>query len=532
MSLHLASRTRALAQSVFGTRGIEGLLQAEELSHRDLIAFLLAYYESNGLYDVGSAAFREEGVWKAAMKPLQNPSFPAVEFYPMTLWPGSLPGALPIETSNDAIIDPIHTIWQWSNWTQKKQLAAREFPLTGDMFIKVSSNEEGTKVFIEAKKSANVSDFETDEMGHVTMLRWEVSVWDKGKSGIWTELWDEDGFKQWTHRKGFNAKIDDLGKPDEAKTPDDLGIDFVPWAHASFRDIGEKWGLPLLMPAIDKIDELNRKATRLDQIMFRYGSPPLMVSADSMLPDGRQSIPAKFSEENVVTLRDEEIYYLAGMTKIDFLFPDLKWAEYRARIAEGIEDLSQTLPELQYFELIKEGAISGTALRYKMAPAISRVEEARGSGEAAIVRADMMALEIAQNLKLDGFTELAGTLDDGGLEHKFADRDVLPLTGKEKAETGKTMVEMGVPLAQVLVRVFGWTEEEALAASPAGSSIEGTAEEQADKREATQEALVAQLAPQFETFIQVGSDAMLDFALRSGAIDRVLAEAAGNNGAG
>lgn len=527
--------TRSLARA-FSASSFAAYSAGEELSHRQLMAFLLAYYESNGLYDRLSAAFREEGIWKDARKPIRNPTFPAVEFYPMTLWPGSLPDALPIVLGNDvdeAVKPAIEKVWAWSNFSQKKQLAARQAPLTGDLFLKVTTDatdeKDAERVFLQVIKSVDVTEFAEDEMGHVTMVRFEVSkMSQKGKWGTWTELWDEEGYKQWWHQRGFGMPIADLGTPDDELAPSDIGggIDFVPWTHAQFRDTGDGWGLPLIMPAIDKIDEVNRKCTRLDQIMFRYGSPPWMVSANTVDEKGRPIPAPKLSDDDVVVVRDEEIFYMPGKAKIDFLIPNLQYGEYRARILEDLEEIRETLPEITYYQLIKEGAISGAALRYKMAPAISRAIEARGNGEAAIARADSMALEIGSSLKLEGFAGL-GSFTDGDFEHRFAERDVIPLTAEERATTIKTYVDMGLNVAPLLVRFGGWSKDDAEAAAPT-PAIEGLPEAQAAEQEAVIEGLVKATLPLMETAITAISDTSLQFLIDSGALEKEVAKAAGN----
>lgn len=525
------------AARIHGTSGITNVLSANELTHRELIEFVEAYYNNNGLYDVLSAAFKEEGIWKEAIKPLRNPSYSVIEFSPMTLWPGTLPDALPIETDEDTedaedLKAGIERIWRWSNFSQRKQFAARQFAMTGEMFLKVFTNasddQKATKVFIQVIPSANVTDFTLDDMGHVIMARLDVPKWVDGKAKTWTEVWDEDGFRQWTHAKGFSVETDKLGEPiDQVKSD----LPFVPWAYAPFTDVGDARGMSVIMPAIDLIDEVNRKATRLAQIMFRYGSPPWAVVGSGVDKDGMPiPSPQLSNSDSTVTIRDEEIFYMPGNSKIEFLIPSLDWDAYRNVIQDDMQNLRKTLPEMIYFELIEQGGtISGAALRYMMIPAEARAIEARGNGEAAIARADAMALHIASNLSLEGFPK--GDIDAGAFDHHFMERDVFPLTSEERADVVKTYVDAGVPLAQALVKYGGWSTEDAQTAAPA-IDTGATPEAQAAESEAAIEAAVTRITPFMETAVLAISDAATDIVIRSGAAERAVAEGEGGNGRG
>jgi hypothetical protein len=98
------------------------------------------------------------------------------------------------------------------------------------------------------------------------------------------------------------------------------------------------------------------------------------------------------------------------------------------------------------------------ALKTLLGPAIARVLEARGNAEPALVRANQMALTIAAIHGLEGFRDL-GTFENGDFEHTFAERDVIPMSAKEKAETVKADIDAGLPLLFSMKR-HGYSEEE------------------------------------------------------------------------
>lgn len=71
---------------------------------RDLYHLLMAYYESNGLYDDLSRNLFNVGQISPAMKSLRNPAYRIVEFYASKVWPGTLPSALPIVADRVSIV--------------------------------------------------------------------------------------------------------------------------------------------------------------------------------------------------------------------------------------------------------------------------------------------------------------------------------------------------------------------------------------------------------------------------------------------
>ena len=88
--------------------------------------------------------------------------------------------------------------------------------------------------------------------------------------------------------------------------------------------------------------------------------------------------------------------------------------------------------------------------------AIDRIIEARGNAETALVRADQMALTIAQAA---GLVSDIGDYANGDFDHTFAERPVLKLSDGERAALVQEWVKSNVPLRTALKRV-GWSQDE------------------------------------------------------------------------
>jgi len=486
-----------------------------------------SYYYSNGLYlDLTTPE---------QIKPLRNPVARIVEFYVDTLWPGTLDTGLPIVSDNDQLIEAIEQVWEWSNFESTKQLAARQFAITGNMFLKVETNgypetetEEGkedTKVYIKCIPAKFITDVTVDQQQHVDYLRYDISLLDDNdQSYMRTEVWDEEyGFRVWEHNRSATTKIKHLGNPLSMMSLNEVGggIDFVPWVWAPFRDIGEGRGIPPFWSDLEKIDEVNRKATRQSQLMWRYEEPIWAVSANQVDKQGRPMKPAKFSAtSNTVTVGQSKVLYLPGMTSLELLIPNINWAAFTEDVRELIAELEKDLPEMAYSRLVEEGNISGKALEYKMAPAVQRACEARGNGERAIRRADMMALTIGKNLGLDGFSGL-GEYADGSLDHDFLTRPFLPESEGDRLERFGDAVKAGMPRNVAAMEYLGWDEEKANMHF-AVSSADLPPQEQSAMNEVLNAKAEERLAATAEKLVLLANDTVTDSLLRNPVLERIV----------
>ncbi|MCX6081843.1 MAG: hypothetical protein NTW32_20135 [Chloroflexi bacterium] len=430
----------------------------------DFYRMLEAYYLNNGLYDATQQALFENGIWTAGMKALRNPAKRTVEFHVTHIWPGPLEKALPIVTDNQRIVPALHKVWQWSNWGSKKQLAARWFALFGDWFCKVATSRDAagkiSRVFLQNIKPELVTDFETDERGNVTYIRIDIptsSVTGFGK--YHTEVWSERGYQLYLHGLNPSTPVKQLGAPIISKGLAEYGIDFVPFVHASFLDMGEKRGLGVFALALDKIDEANRMATRLHQIIFRYNRPTLAIMANGTDLSGRPLPPPKLSNElgSVFQEHDDDVMSLPGSSKMEYLVPNLNYQAHLEAINAQMRELEEDLPELSYYRQKELGSgISGRAVRLLLSQAVDRTIEARGNIESAMVRADMMALSIGASAGI--FREI-GAYVQGDFAHNFAEREVIPFSALEQAETLSLECGAGVPLVTA-ARRRGWSAAE------------------------------------------------------------------------
>lgn len=446
-----------------------------QLHARERYKMLQAYYENNGLYDVLYDYLVSVEAETQSLRPLRNPANRAVEFYAANLWPGMLPSALPIKTENDAILDPLALVWRWSNWSHAKQVAARWFARDGDWFCKVVDKRDASGkavgVYLQNIEAQYVSELDADERGYLTYVRLDIPQTQRKadeteEAYTYTEVWDKATglFRVWEHDKGVDTLVSSLGTPKRQEAiMDAFGIDFIPITQAKFRDVGDERGASCFLHAIDKIDEANRQATRLAQMLFRYNDALWVLLANGVDIAGRPLPPPTINKnaEGYIELGSSggktKMVSLPGNSDLKSLVPAINYDAALAILNAQMDEIERDLPELLYYRLGEQTNLSGKAIRLMLSGAVSKLEEARGSAESALVRLDQMALTIGQNSGL--FPKTIGTYEGGAFEHSFEMRQVIPATPDEQALEVKGWVDAGVPLRTAL-RWIGKTEDD------------------------------------------------------------------------
>jgi hypothetical protein len=242
-----------------------------------------------------------------------------------------------------------------------------------------------------------------------------------------------------------------LGTPAELVPLTEFGIDFVPVVWQPFRNIGDERGCGAFTLALDKIDEANRQATRLHQMLFRYNRPLWTAAANAMDAQGRPLPPPRLAtaeQDGQLEISDDTVLRLPGLTTLQSLVPPLNYEAALKVLDAQLAEVQRDLPELAYYEL-RQQEVSGRAASILLGDAVDRLLEARGNAETALIRAQQMALTIGQNLKL--FSGL-GTYEAGDFVHSFAPRPVLTPSELERAELVGAWVQAGLPLLSALRR--------------------------------------------------------------------------------
>lgn len=416
------------------------------------------YYENNGVYDY----LRLQGVvfGNSFLKSLRNPAARVVEWYAATVWAGDLETALPIETKNKRLIEAIEQLWRWSNFASVKQEIVRGAAVAGVEFVKVAQPEDESKrVYMQRLDSGVVTSYKVDERGYIIEARLDTALGD----GEWqTEHWNRQRVAIYKHKKSRKTPLKELGSAEETALSA-WDIDFVPivaFPHMMLR--GEPCGAFEI--GIEKIDEVNRQASRLHSLLFRLNDATFALESNMMDGNGRpipppsigSSTTKRTEDGDFVELGSEKLLKLPGMAKLTSLVPQMQYADALAIIEAQMLEIEADLPETLWHKLKSAPDLSGRAIRLIMSPARAKTLEVRGNHEQALQRCHMMALTIGQ--AIGAFDKGIGRYEKGDFEHTFAARPVLPLSRDEIAELAAAETDAGVPLTTSL-RMSGWTDE-------------------------------------------------------------------------
>lgn len=425
-----------------------------------------------------------EAELKSAVKTLRNPIHRVVEFYATTILTGTAEQAFPLDSTEEALTRAIKLVWAWSNLDQRKQVLKRYTGIYGQSFIKVVSPKEANRVHLQVMKPQPVTDFEKDDRGNLVYIRLDspfekeegnpprkvkkvrTEIWRKGTSEKATpgyyRVWerDADGAEDTVVReKSFRASDRTVNlELSTVRSQDSLGFDFVPFVDVCAMDTGEKRPKPIYDHALPLIDEQNRMATRLHDLLFRYNKPFKAVQGIGNDAQNRPLAPPKIhgapGEAATATLGGHAAHLLGDQSKDDLslggdiLFglpgnaqlvdvtPQLDFDAARNAILDMANELREELPELIYYATTDKAQLSGRALRLLLAGAVDRATEMRANIQAALIKANKMALTIAQVRGFAGFGEAQiGTYQNGeGFRHEFEETEILPLSDSEREE--------------------------------------------------------------------------------------------------
>lgn len=439
---------------------------------RDLYVLLRSYYLNNALYESLKRVLVESGSKEIDTVSIRNPAFRVVEFYVSHVWQGALPDAIEIDkksVKSQTLIDDVYRVWDWCNWNAKKDVAVRWCATYGDLIIKVFTDSADPRhrgpdhVGFQLITPETVTTIKHDALhDDVVYIRIDTPVESTDSQTnvpmfkkYVTEVWDLESNRhmQWRHTFTPETPVDRLGDPEiNVDIFEKYGIDFVPFVHVKFRDIGEERGVGSYTLQLDKIDEANRMATRLHRVIYQYNRVTHALRSNMVDKDGRPVPPPQIGkrgrssedDDGVVTLGGEKFLRLPGNASLDLLVPQLDYTSHLAALNSHMDEMAQDLPEMEFYRLRENADISARAVWYKMSPAIKRVEAVLGVINNGLIKANKMALIIGSNI--GAFESKYGSgsesLRDPNLDHRFVKQPILRLSAIDELEIERGKIEI------------------------------------------------------------------------------------------
>ena len=436
-------------------------------------------YDYNQLYDVLYDLYNNDDaiIPDDTTRRLRTVVNRSVEFYASKMLPGQ---EMKVTSESAEVETAIQQIIKESNIANNKAPMIRGFALYGDSFIRVRGDKE--KTYLEDISPFFVTDFSEDSRQFLTYLRIDIPVLDDNDLPVnYVEVWDLDTktLRVWQGQTARTTPVNELGSPKYTYLSE-LGIDFIPVVHTKFRDNGDLRGQGCVYHALDKVYEANRVATRLHDLLFAFGEPVFIASANDKDAQGRPlppprvnadtsnaPVPTGTSVGGVIGQIFGRLISLPGMAKIESLIPNIDYSDALAILNAQMEELEKDLPELRWYALSPDGqaASSGTALKTLLGAAVDRATEARNNFIGSLSRAFEMALTIG--IYNGVFPSSLGTFDSGDFDHELHVDSAWGESVDEKAATMAALTGAGVP-AKSAMKLAGFTEQQITESFPAG----------------------------------------------------------------
>ena len=397
----------------------------ENTLYRDIQKWATAYKSQYGLYKY--------------TRNIYSPAYRLGEFYKSYLWGGRLAndasntGAIPIQTANDAIREPIAEIWKWSNWDINKDVCTLWGTILGDVFIKVIDSPDKRRVYYELVYPGYVRDVTLDAFNNVKAYTIQYQVEhpeDNNKpAAIYTEVVYRDSEQEVVYETYLNDESYGwYGMPASWSVP----YGFVPLVAIQHNDVGQDWGHSEIHAARAKMHELDDVATMLsDQIrksvnvkwLFK-GVTPDNMEFEEASPTTARPEPYREQENAIYVGKDADAMPLVAELDIEGVM---------MHITSILDDLEKDYPELGLDARMPTAEISGRAIRMIRQPTDQKVRQRRVNYDKAIVKANQMGLAIGgyrgyfAGFNLDSYKA-------GALEHNISNRPVFEADALDVAE--------------------------------------------------------------------------------------------------
>jgi hypothetical protein len=429
-----------------------------------------AYYENRRLYYVLVAA----GVREVAMPTEWNPVPATVAFYKANTLGGALGVAVDeAVATREGLVSAVNQVWAWSNFETMKLELTETAEVLGRVFVKVAERQDGasselngqtTAVYLQNLPPESVQWWSVDERGFLTGIRIDTPRLKSIFSGQerrhtlveeWRKDWGngEGGVRYFETRPGRSADDAPLGDPVREQTFAELGYDFIPIV---WTDKATYW-----WQLTDQIDRYNALGLKVD----RLNRPTGVIHGRHTDSDGRPMPAPRVATEEIETTYQEAAdgtfgwLRVPGNSQFDWAASPIDLATARAQMMDIRHGVEASLPEYRVATLDATQVATET-LQMLLSQAGQRVLEVRGSLERALVRAQMMAISIAQAAGLPGFEpDVVGSWEAGTIEHGFEERDVFETPMAIKATTMKELVAAGWPV-KLAMRRAGFSEED------------------------------------------------------------------------
>lgn len=412
-----------------------------------------------------------------------NPTKRVVDGYVAKVYGGHLDikeaktGAIPIITDSETLRDSITQLWADSQWGQKKSLYVRYGAKLGDSFIKVVDDIHIGQVRIEVIDPSKIKSVKKDSDGTIVRIEFEYFIRIENELVKYREIITPEKFFARTER---NISLGDQ-KPEtvldsihingrgEAIGEWDNEYGFVPVIHTLHIDEGLKFGASSIHGTTNKINELNDLASLVNDGQRRQVNMP-MVSINAKvgaIDFGSDKSDNEFNQSDNPKKDTTDILELTGGgdgKPVDFktLSPTINIADAIVNINNIQAEIERDMPELSLHRLREGGNLTAPGVRSAYDDAIARYQEARGTYNTGLIKAQSMAIAIGGMRGYKGYEGFnLMSLEDDSLIHQVQERPVINETLSILERQQLTLSGMQQSAPKIFFVKMGWGDKEA-----------------------------------------------------------------------
>lgn len=355
-----------------------------------------SYYDGSVYRKQGALGWLAPRVFQK-IKPLYLPLSRAVD-----VDAGIIPGGWALaEGAPDKWRTAMDTVFEWSEWSTDGVLFVHYGAQYGVSGLKVADLREQKRVVI---KPVDPSRFMLVASGQYDSTP-AMSLWVEKRADVTGETFEyaeviEPGRVR-TFRDGRPTGFD--GREEEYVNE----LKFVPFVEARHIETGEALGECTFQRAIPLLDEVNKLASKLAEIVSRHAEPQWAVIG---------------AEAGDLVKSGDNVWFIPQGGDVRPLVADIDITGVLAFIQEIRDQVHGALPELAFDDLRKKDQVATATLELQLMELVLKVKRTRPNYDQGLVNALRLAGRAAGTM---GLGEVAA-LDDEALTLD-AERAVLPL---------------------------------------------------------------------------------------------------------
>ena len=439
------------------------------------------YYNNiayNRLITYAEGLKRDERLYKH-IRGVYNPVARLVDLYVSKIFPSSLDtqtataGAIPIIDSTPELDQAIITLWQASNWNQKKNVFVRNGTRFGDSYIKTVDDVANGRVFMQVVDPRKIKSVLHDATGKVIVIEFEFQLEIDGHWQTVGQIITPESFA--TTINGNKTAIFENARGEKVSEWDNE-YGFVPVTHTMHTDIDRPYGANAFYTQIHKVNELNDLASINNDGARKQANMPLFsfgANTGNLDYGADKSESSSTNKDDTPRKDTKRVLDFPADARVEALPPTIDLMATLANIQELLAELERDMPELSLHRLRGGSNITAPGINAVYNDAVSRIENKQGIYNASLIASHKMAIAIGGMRGYKGYEAFnLMSIESGLLDHNIKSVPIIGdrLSKNEKLmQTSSFLLQSGTP--DFVFQEIGWSQDESITLSSSAQSV-------------------------------------------------------------